>query len=86
MTFYECENCESQLMSYGEFKDEFIVIRTDSGLKCVCRDCDTQEVIEKFLRVRCEEINSEGTQCRNMANNTSEPRCPAHGGGKQNEI
>ena len=85
MTFYDCVSCDMPLMKYSEFTNECIVINTDRGLKCICVDCDSQKVKEKFSRVRCEASNKDGNQCSYDANNVKPYRCARHGGGKTNE-
>ena len=83
--FYKCIECGDALIDYGKLRTEFVVIKTMSGLKTVCMDCDSQEVTEKFKRIRCEATNKDGTQCKQIGNNVEPHRCPTHGGGKANE-
>ena len=84
--YKECCVCERVLISYSEIKDcEFESVLTDRETYLACKSCDTTNFIESQKRVRCEEMNKDGSQCRYDANNVKPYRCARHGGGKKYE-
>jgi|3_EtaG_2_1085321.scaffolds.fasta_scaffold23690_5 hypothetical protein len=79
--FVKCCVCERPLIHYGEIREiEFRSVLTDREIYLACKSCDTTNFIESQTRVRCEEINKDGIQCRYDANNVKPHKCAKHGG------